>query len=134
MDKKALVIHRELTDDMVFSGKTLLKNLTRNKIPILAAMWFLHREAEEWKFILVYTDFRENGSADLYRMISAFNRSNISKKYKPIPLNYIHIQSDTGFFYQRMKGAFHVVDGGVRVSNSMINGMDLYDCFIYRFI
>ncbi|WP_394661129.1 hypothetical protein [uncultured Acinetobacter sp.] len=135
MGKKTLVIHREFTKDMEYSGRYLLSKLSKKKnVSILAALWFLHRESEQWQFVLVDKDLSEHGSAYLYRMISEFNRSSISKQYGSIPLENITVQSVNSYFYQNLKGLFRIENGGVRISNSMFNGFDIYDCYIYKFL
>ena len=53
MDKKTLVIQKELSTDMEFSGDFLLKELTKKHIKIDAAMWFFYTEINDWKYILV---------------------------------------------------------------------------------
>ncbi|MDH1726110.1 MAG: hypothetical protein DI542_02585 [Acinetobacter johnsonii] len=134
MDKKTLVIQRDLSKDMEFSGHFLFKELIKKRINIDAAMWFFQSEINEWKYILVFDDFSEKGSSYLYEIISGINRTNISKKYKSIPLNYIEVKSKNSFIYRNMKGFIRAEDGMIRVTNSMVNGFEIYDCLIYRFI
>ena len=133
MDKKTLVIQRELSKDMEFSGQFLLKELIKKGINIDAAMWFLQPDINEWKYILVFDDFSEKGSSFVYQIISGINRGSISKKYKAIPLNSIEVKSKNSFIYKNMRGLIRAENGMVRVSNSMVNGFEIYDCLIYRF-
>ncbi|HAV4639432.1 TPA: hypothetical protein JIU22_10115, partial [Acinetobacter baumannii] len=81
MDKKTLVIQRELSKDMEFSGQFLLKELVKKKVDIDAAMWFLQSDLNEWKYILVFDEFSKKGSSFVYEMISNINRNSLSKKY-----------------------------------------------------
>ena len=134
MDKKILVIQRELSKDMEFSGHFLLKELIKKDINIDAAMWFFQPEINEWKYILIFDDFYEKGSSFVYETISGINRSAISKKYKAIPLTYVEVKSKNSFIYKNMKGLVQFESGMVRITNSMINGFEIYDCLIYRFI
>jgi len=134
MDKKTLVIQRELSKDMEFSGKHLLKKLMEKGINIDAAMWFFHHEINDWKYILIFEDFSEKGSSYVYEIISEINRTSISKKYKAIPLNFIEVKSKNSYIYKNMRGLIRTENGAVRFSNSMINGLEIYDCLIYRLI
>ncbi|WP_097451433.1 hypothetical protein [Escherichia coli] len=131
MGKSTLVIGRELTKDMEFSGQFLLKKLKLQNLPLEAAMWFYYPELS-WRDILVISDFSERGPAEIYRKISEINRNSISKKYKPIPLEAIEAKGDSAFVYKMLKGFARVNDGKVRVSNSMVNGLEIVDCLIYE--
>ncbi|EIH9658280.1 hypothetical protein WR53_003961 [Escherichia coli] len=131
MGKSTLVIGRELTKDMEFSGQFLLKKLKLQNLTIDAAMWFYYQDLS-WRYILVISDFSERGPAEIYRKISEINRNSISKKYKPIPLEAIEAKGDSAFVYKMLKGFARVNDGKVRVSNSMVNGLEIVDCLIYE--
>ena len=100
MDKKTLVIQKELSTDMEFSGDFLLKELTKKHIKIDAAMWFFYAEINDWKYILVFDEFSQKGSSFVYEAISDINRKALSKRYKRIPLNYIEVKSNTSFIYK----------------------------------
>lgn len=134
MDQKTLVIQKELSNDMEFSGEFLLKELTKKHIKIDAAMWFFYSEINDWKYILVFDEFSQKGSSFVYETISSINRNVLSKKYKRIPLNYIEVKSNTSFIYKSMKGLIHMESGRVRIANSMINSFEINDCLIYRYI
>lgn len=131
MGKSTLVIGRELTKDMEFSGQFLLKKLKLQNLTIDAAMWFYYPDLS-WRYILVISDFSERGPAEIYRKISEIDRNSISKKYKPIPLEAIEAKGDSAFVYKMLKGFARVNDGKVRVSNSMVNGLEIVDCLIYE--
>ncbi|EEZ6978330.1 hypothetical protein DA742_005204, partial [Escherichia coli] len=109
----------------------LLKKLKLQNLTIDAAMWFYYPDLS-WRYILVISDFSERGPAEIYRKISEINRNSISKKYKPIPLEAIEAKGDSAFVYKMLKGFARVNDGKVRVSNSMVNGLEIVDCLIYE--
>lgn len=132
MGKNALVIGRELSKDMEFSGHFLFKKLMAEKLTIDAALWFFYPD-QSWKYILIIHDFAERGPADIYNKISQINRNSISKKYKPIPLEAIEAKGKTAFLYKMMKGFANVSDSKIRISNSMVNGLEIVDCLIYQF-
>ena len=134
MDKKTLVIQKELSTDMEFSGDFLLKEQNKKHIKIDAAMWFFYAEINDWKYILVFDEFSQKGSSFVYEAISDINRKALSKRYKRIPLNYIEVKSNTSFIYKSMKGLIHMQSGRVRIANSMINNFEINDCLIYRYV
>lgn len=132
MGKNALVIGRELSKDMEFSGHFLFKKLKAENLVIDAAMWFFYPD-QAWKYILIVNDFSERGPADIYNKISMINRGSLSKKYKPIPLEAIEAKGQSAFIYKMMKGFARVSDSKMRISNSMVNGLEIVDCLIYEF-
>ncbi|HBQ5956931.1 hypothetical protein NIL06_20700 [Klebsiella pneumoniae] len=132
MGKNALVISRELSKDMEFAGQFLFKKLSVDNLPIDAAMWFLYPD-QSWKYILIISDLAERGPTDVYKKISIINRNTPSQKYRPIPLEYIEAKDKNFFIYNRMKGFARISSSKVRVSNSMINGLEITDCLIYEF-
>ena len=132
MGKSALVISRELSKDMEFAGHFLFKKLSEDKLPIDVAMWFLYPD-QSWRYILIIGDLAERGPMEVYKKISLINRNSMSKKYRPIPLEYIEAKDKNFFIYKNMKGAVNVSDSRIRVSNSMFNGLEITDCLIYEF-
>lgn len=132
MGKSALVISRELSKDMEFSGQFLLKELSMDNLPIDAAMWFLYPD-QSWKYILIISDLAERGPTDVYKKISMINRNTQSQKYRPIPLEYIEVKDKNFFIYNGMKSFARIPHSTIRVMNTMINGLEITDCFIYEF-
>eukprot|EP01133_Synstelium_polycarpum_P015823 gene15823-18804_t len=112
-------------------SKAMAEQLFDANLTIDAAMWFYYPDLS-WRYILVISDFSERGPAEIYRKISEINRNSISKKYKPIPLEAIEAKGDSAFIYKMLKGFARVNDGKVRVSNSMVNGLEIVDCLIYE--
>lgn len=131
MGKSTLVVGRELTKDMEFSGQFLLKKLKAENLTVDAALWFFYPELS-WRYMLVVREIPELGPAYVYKKISDINRSSISKKYKPIPLEAIEAKGDTAYVYKMLKGLTRVSNGRVRVTNSMVNGLEIVDCLIYE--
>ncbi|CAH6261100.1 hypothetical protein RAH17_17090 [Klebsiella pneumoniae] len=131
MGKSALVVGRELTKDMEFSGQFLLKKLKAEKLTVDAALWFFYPEIS-WRYMLVVKELPELGPAYVYKKISDINKNSISKKYKPIPLEAIEAKGDTAYVYKMLKGFARISDGRVRVTNSMVNGLEIVDCLIYE--
>jgi len=133
MAKNTLVIGRELSKDMEFSGRYLLKELLKKQhIKIDAAMWFFFPD-QIWKYLLIVNNFNELGPSNIYREISKINNSSISKRYKPIPLESIEAKGESSFVYRMMKGPGGMRYIDMRISNSMINGLEITDSFIYEF-
>ncbi|ELA2979979.1 TPA: hypothetical protein MBF47_000938 [Klebsiella pneumoniae] len=131
MGKSALVVGRELTKDMEFSGQFLLKKLKAEKLTVDAALWFFYPEIS-WRYMLVVKELPELGPAYVYKKISEINKNSISKKYKPIPLEAIEAKGDTAYVYKMLKGFARISDGRVRITNSMVNGLEIVDCLIYE--
>lgn len=131
MGKSALVVGRELTKDMEFSGQFLLKKLKAEKLTVDAALWFFYPEIS-WRYMLVVKELPELGPAYVYKKISDINKNSISKKYKPIPLEAIEAKGDTAYVYKMLKDFARISDGRVRVTNSMVNGLEIVDCLIYE--
>lgn len=110
MGKSALVVGRELTKDMEFSGQFLLKKLKAEKLTVDAALWFFYPEIS-WRYMLVVKELPELGPAYVYKKISEINKNSISKKYKPIPLEAIEAKGDTAYVYKMLKGFARISDG-----------------------
>ncbi|EIX9327509.1 hypothetical protein [Klebsiella pneumoniae] len=132
MGKKSLVIGHSMTTAMENSGQFLMKELEKKGVALSAAMWFFYGEMFSWKYILVINDFEERGPTFVYSLINQINRDNRSNKYHPIPLESIEAKGKSAFIYKMMKGAFSIENSKVRFSNSMVNGLDVVDCLIYK--
>lgn len=137
MDQNTLVIRRELSQDMALSGRKLLENLRGQNIPIRAAMWFFESDYYQWKYILVSEGFYSYGSSIIYEKISQLNRETPfgrNRGYKAIPLNYIVVTSTNSRIYRSMEHFFNMQNtyGDYRISNTMINGLEIDDCLIYQ--
>ncbi|ELK1247691.1 TPA: hypothetical protein MNC23_002254 [Citrobacter freundii] len=133
MGKKSLVIGHSMTTSMENSGQFLMKELEKKGVALSAAMWFFYGEMFSWKYILVISDLEEKGPTFVYSLISQINRDNRSNKYHSIPLEAIEAKGESAFIYKMMKGAFSIENSKVRLSNSMVNGLDIVDCLIYKF-
>jgi len=131
MVKNTLVVGRELTKDMEFSGQFLLKKLKADNLTVDAALWFYYPDLS-WRYMLVIKEFHERGPAYVYKKISDINRSSISKKYKPIPLEAIEAKGDTDYVYKMLKGFSRISNSTIRITNSMVNGLEIVDCLIYE--
>lgn len=132
MAKKSLVISHYMTKEMEYSGQFLLKALDKKGVTVNAAIWFFYAEISTWKYILIIDDFEEKGPTFIYNIISNVNRDTLSKKYQAIPLDMVEAKGKSSFIYKVMKSMFHVENGSVRLTNNMINGLEIADCLIYR--
>ena len=131
MVKNTLVVGRELTKDMEFSGQFLLKKLKAENLTVDAALWFYYPELS-WRFMLVIQEVQDRGPAYVYKKISVINRTSISKKYKPIPLDTIEAKGSNDYLYKMLKGFSRVSNSTIRLTNSMVNGLEIVDCLIYE--
>ncbi|WP_241364435.1 hypothetical protein, partial [Klebsiella pneumoniae] len=105
--------------------------LKAEKLTVDAALWFFYPEIS-WRYMLVVKELPELGPAYVYKKISEINKNSISKKYKPIPLEAIEAKGDTAYVYKMLKGFARISDGRVRITNSMVNGLEIVDCLIYE--
>ncbi|MDT0637344.1 hypothetical protein RM437_04760 [Citrobacter werkmanii] len=131
MGKSTLVVGRELTKDMEYSGQFLLKKLKAENLTVDAALWFFYPEIS-WRYMLVVRELPELGPAYVYKKISDINKNSMSKKYKPIPLELIEAKGDTAYVYKMLRGFARIIDGKVRITNSMMNGLEIVDSLIYE--
>lgn len=131
MVKNTLVVGRELTKDMEFSGRFLLKKLKEENLTVDAALWFYYPDLS-WRYMVVIKEINERGPAYVYKKISNINRNSISKKYKPIPLDTIEAKGDNDYLYKMLKGFSRISNSTIRLTNSMVNGLEIVDCLIYE--
>lgn len=134
MDKNTLVVYRDFSDEMEYSGRFLLSKMSRERVLVSGAFWYFYSEDMTWRFIIISQQVEATGTSKIYDVINAINKTTHSKKYKKIPLSMVEVKSQRFILYKSLKRSFYIEEGGVRLRNTMLDGLEISDMFIYKII
>jgi len=121
-----------LDDELIKSGKELLKQLDTANVFVDAALWFYFSDIENWKLILSLPDLIKQGPKVAYKEVQ---KALIALgENLALSLDDIAISKPDVPLLQLLKVAIRTGPdiSHIRLSKNVINGQLIEDAYIYR--
>jgi len=132
MAEEILVID-PLTESMKSAGTQLIENLDKEGFEVTAALWFLRPETGTWRLILATPVVDTEGPLKAYREIQEV-LAKLDQETQDLFLSNISaVDSDdplVGLFRKALRKK--AGKGGVRFTRNAIDGIYIYDSYVYR--
>lgn len=130
---KEILVDSQFTDEMLESGRILLKAIDGSGLKINNALWFFSSDIHTWRFILSSTQTDNLGPLASYEKIQKIIKKIPNDQLTP-RLKDISIPNSKSHLITAIRAAIHTGSGvsGIRFSRSMINNLFIEDAFIYR--
>ncbi len=122
----------QLTDRMIEAGASLTAKLDSSGLPVVAALWFLLPEVNEWRLFFASPEVSTQGPRSVYQKIqTAIDELGSDEG---IPLSMIGVLDADADLVRLMKAAVRTGSGiaQIRFSKNVINGHFIDDALIYR--
>jgi hypothetical protein len=126
------MVKEQLTDRMIAFGAKLTAKLDSSGLPVVAALWFLLPEANEWRLFFASPEVSAQGPRSVYQKIqTALDELGGDEA---IPLSMIGVLDADADLVRLMKAAVRTGSGiaQIRFSKNVINGHFIDDALIYR--
>ena len=128
-----ILVKEALTTEKIEGGKLLTELLDKTDLEITASFWFYFIDAQKWNLILGISQVMKEGSLKSIAKIQKVFEKN---QFQGIDfLDVIVLQSDHPIIKRLMKMATTgKTIKGIRISQSVIDGVFIQDAYIYRLI
>ncbi len=126
------VVREQLTETMIRSGAELTAKLDQVGIPIVAAMWYLVPEINEWRLMFASPEVSAQGPRSVYEKIRRAVEELGGEA--AIPLSMIGVLEAEADLVRLFKVGVRTGPGisRIRFSKNVINGHFIDDALIYR--
>lgn len=127
------MVKTDLTSEMISAGADLLRQLDRSKFQVIAGLWLYSADANRWRLLIASPKVRTKGPQVAYRMIQAAMRK-LKGAAEAFSFGDITVVKDDDPLITSIRKAVVTSAGvgGIRLSQSSINGHFIDDAYIYR--
>jgi hypothetical protein len=123
---------KELNNENIELGKTILQGLDKDKFPVTAAFWLLDTDIGTWRYVLASPIFDKLGPIAAYKKLIAeigeiLGKSNFSKA--------VTLTSPNNAFIRLLKVAINTGPesiSDIRFTGNSINNHYIDDAYLYR--
>ena len=122
-----------LTKEMIVSGGALVRKLDEQGLHPDAAFWLYSTDLAEWKLVIAEIKLDTEGPRKIYKKIQ--DAISASKQDMPdISLDSVTLSMPDAPIVALLKRAIRTDAGmgGIRLTNSVIDGTVIEDAYIYR--
>jgi hypothetical protein len=119
-----------LVESDINKGKSVVEALEREHITVKAALWRYSSESDKWQLLVATPLVDQKGPREAYKAVEKVLTS--TGESVSVPLWQISVASPTATFVQGLRQAIKTKEGGIRLTNSVINNFLIEDAYIYR--
>lgn len=126
------MVKTDLTTEMIVAGRRLLEAFDRGGFRAPACYWFYFPESDRWRFVVASPEVRTRGPHAVYRKVQTLARKvpDVANVFGPSDVTVV---ADKDPLVTLLRSVVAIPGiGGVRITNSSINGTLIDDAYIYR--
>ncbi len=127
-----VVVRRQLTDEMLVAGETLLAALDAAKVPLQGAFWLYMLEPETWRLVLVSNQVNKYGPLKVYGVVHDVLLSVVQGKRLSLSDITVMDKDDRLAASLRKESKKRLIVPGTRLTSTTINSHYIEDAYIYR--
>ena len=130
------MVATSLVDRDIKDGETLIRQLDRDRFPVIAAFWFYYSEWEKWALVIGTSLIDKEGPLEAYRRLAKIMKKikQSSKKQFTLESSRVELVKEKSHLPISLRKVINTGPGiaGIRFTNNSINGTYVEDAYIYR--